>query len=64
MSSALPRFESIELGNLNIAIFVPVLDWDGQRNADSSMICAFLDQQVPDPPLYPTDPRDAALARL
>jgi glutathione S-transferase len=43
---------------------LPVLDWDGQRIADSSLICAFLDQHVPDPPLYPTDRRDAALARL
>jgi glutathione S-transferase len=43
---------------------LPVLDWDGQRIADSSLICAFLDHHVPDPPLYPTDRRDAALARL
>jgi glutathione S-transferase len=43
---------------------LPVLDWDGQRIADSSLICAFPDQHVPDPPLYPTDRRDAALARL
>jgi glutathione S-transferase len=43
---------------------LPVLDWDGNRIADSSMICEFLDQQVPNPPLYPADRRDAALARL
>jgi glutathione S-transferase len=43
---------------------LPVLDWDGQRVADSSLICEFLDQRVPSPPLYPTNPRDAALARL
>jgi glutathione S-transferase len=43
---------------------LPVLDWDGHRIADSSLICAFLDQQVPIPPLYPTDRREAAIARL
>lgn len=41
-----------------------MLDWYGQRVADSSRICEFLDQQVPGPPLYPADRRDAALARL
>jgi glutathione S-transferase len=43
---------------------LPVLEWDGQRVADSSLICEFLDKQVPTPPLYPTNRRDAALARL
>jgi glutathione S-transferase len=43
---------------------LPVLDWDGQRVADSSLICEFLDKQVPAPPLYPVSRRDAALARL
>jgi glutathione S-transferase len=43
---------------------LPVLDWDGQRIADSSLICEFLDRQVQAPPLYPADRRDAALARL
>lgn len=43
---------------------LPVLDWDGERVADSTLICAYLDRRVPDPPLLPTDPRDAALARL
>jgi glutathione S-transferase len=43
---------------------LPVLDWYGKRVADSTRICEFLDQQVPAPPLYPADRRDAALARL
>jgi len=43
---------------------LPVLEWDGQRLADSSLICEFLEQQVPAPPLYPANRRDAALARL
>jgi glutathione S-transferase len=43
---------------------LPVLDWYGQRVEDSTRICEFLDLQVPAPPLYPADRRDAALARL
>ena len=43
---------------------LPVLDWDGERIADSTLFCADLDRRVPDPPLVPADPRDAALARL
>jgi glutathione S-transferase len=41
---------------------LPVLDWEGERIADSAKIAAFLEQRVPDPPLWPADPRDAALA--
>lgn len=43
---------------------LPVLDWDGERVADSTRICAFLERQVPEPPLWPADRRDTALARL
>ena len=42
---------------------LPVLDWDGERIADSAAIAAFVEQRVPAPPLFPADPRDAALAR-
>jgi len=42
---------------------LPVLDWEGERVPDSSAIALFLDQRQPDPPLYPADPREAALAR-
>ena len=48
---------------LSVAGLLPVLDWDGERIADSAKIAAFLEQRVPTPPLYPADPRDAALAR-
>lgn len=41
---------------------LPVLDWDGERIVDSAKIAAFLEQRVPEPPLIPADPRDAALA--
>ena len=42
---------------------LPVLDWGPERIADSTAIAAFVDQRVPTPPLYPADPREAALAR-
>ena len=42
---------------------LPVLDWGTERIADSTAIAVFVDQRVPTPPLYPADPREAALAR-
>lgn len=35
---------------------VPVLDIDGERYGDSSDIVAALEERVPEPPLYPSDP--------
>jgi glutathione S-transferase len=43
---------------------LPVLDYDGQRLNDSTVILRFLEQRHPDPPLWPDDPRDRALAEL
>ena len=43
---------------------LPVLDYDGERITDSSMIAAFLEQRHPDPPLWPEDPVVRAQARL
>jgi glutathione S-transferase len=43
---------------------LPVLDYDGQRVQDSSDIAAFLEQRHPDPPLYPADPAERALAQI
>ncbi len=36
---------------------VPVWEEDGFTLPDSSVICAYLDRRVPDPPLYPDDAR-------
>jgi glutathione S-transferase len=35
---------------------LPVIDYDGERVADSSEIARFLDERHPTPPLYPADP--------
>lgn len=43
---------------------LPVLDYDGERIHDSSVILRYLEQRHPDPPLWPVDPRDRALAEL
>lgn len=37
---------------------LPILDINGQRFADSTAIIAALEERVPDPPLYPADPRE------
>lgn len=37
---------------------LPILEIDGQRLADSTTIVAALEERVPDPPLYPADPRE------
>jgi glutathione S-transferase len=34
--------------------YLPVLEWDGKRVADSTRILQFLEERLPDPALYPT----------
>ena len=43
---------------------LPVLDHDGERVQDSSDIAAFLERKHPDPPLFPADPEERALAQI
>jgi glutathione S-transferase len=43
---------------------LPVIDYDGERVQDSSDIATFLDGKHPDPPLYPADPQQRALAHF
>src|ERR1051326_8415766 len=43
---------------------LPVIDYDGERIADSSRIAEFLDRKHPAKPLYPRDPQALAGARL
>jgi glutathione S-transferase len=43
---------------------LPVIDWDGERVHDSTRIAHFLDDKIPKPRLYPTDPQELAAARL
>jgi glutathione S-transferase len=64
-------FEVVEYNGLRAAKakrlgvgLLPVLDYDGERLHDSSTIVRFLDQRHPDPPLWPDDPRERALAEL
>ncbi len=41
---------------------LPVVDWDGERIQDSARIARFLDAQIPDRRLYPTEPQALAAA--
>ncbi len=43
---------------------LPVLTWDGEQVQDSSDIVAFLEARVPQPSIYPTEPRERAQAFL
>ena len=43
---------------------LPVIRYDGTLVTDSSRIAAFLEQRHPEPPLWPADPQDRALAQL
>jgi glutathione S-transferase len=43
---------------------LPVIDYDGERVADSVSIARFLDRKHPEEPLYPTDAEELARARF
>jgi len=43
---------------------VPVLDDDGWVLPESSVICEYLDERYPEPPLLPADPGERAAVRL
>jgi glutathione S-transferase len=49
---------------LSAAGTLPVLDYDGERIADSVAIVKFLDGRHPEPPLYPADPEARASAHV
>lgn len=43
---------------------LPVLEYGDKRIQDSSDIAAFLEREIPEPPLLPSDPQERALALL
>ena len=58
-----PFFGNDEFRRLSPLCRIPVLI-DGDFSAsDSSVICAYLDEAYPSPPLLPADPKDRARAR-
>jgi glutathione S-transferase len=57
-----PGFHLMRVRRLTGQNKVPVLIADGQRLADSTKIIAALEQQQPEPPLYPADPEARARA--
>ncbi len=52
------------LKQLSPAAKLPVLDIDGERIADSTDICRFLEARFPEPRLVPADPREQALVHF
>lgn len=55
----------LELKRINPTIEkVPVLSYDGTLVPDSTRIARFLEERHPDPPFWPADPRQRALADL
>lgn len=52
------------LKELSPAAKLPVLDIEGERIADSTDICRFLEARFPEPRLMPADPRDQALVHF
>lgn len=58
-----PFYGNDEFERLSPLRRIPVLVDDGLTLCDSSVICAYLDEAWPEPPLLPADVRDRARAR-
>ena len=58
-----PFFGNEEFGRLSPLRRIPVLIDGDVTLCDSTVICAYLEDAYPDPPLLPRDPRDRARAR-
>jgi glutathione S-transferase len=58
-----PFFGNDEFRRLSPLSRIPVLIDGDFCTSDSSVICAYLDDAFPDPPLLPADPKDRARAR-
>ena len=58
-----PFYGNDEFERLSPLRRIPVLVDNGLTLCDSSVICAYLDEAYPEPPLLPTAARDRARAR-
>ena len=58
-----PFFGNDEFRRLSPLSRIPVLIDGDFCTSDSSVICAYLDEAYPEPPLLPADPKDRARAR-
>jgi glutathione S-transferase len=57
-------FDGSELGSMNPRREVPALVDDGATIVDSTIICEYLEERYPAPPLYPAAPAARARARM
>ncbi|MCA9520441.1 MAG: glutathione S-transferase family protein [Myxococcales bacterium] len=53
-----------KLKRLSEGAKLPVIEHEGRRIGDSTDILAYLEGRFPDPPLYPSEPRERALAHV
>lgn len=58
-----PRDRPARLRELNPTNRVPVLEVDGHALRESSVICEWLEETHPEPPLWPSQPEQRAVAR-
>jgi glutathione S-transferase len=58
-----PFYGDDEFERLSPLRRIPVLVEDGLTLCDSTIICAYVDEAYPGPPLLPADPKDRARAR-
>lgn len=59
-----PLAQATSIRRINPAGKLPTLEHDGRFVADSSDIARYLEERFPDPPLYPSDPRERALCHV
>lgn len=58
-----PRNRPARLRELNPTGRVPALEVDGTGIPESTVICEWLEDQYPDPPFWPSDPKARAVGR-
>jgi glutathione S-transferase len=58
-----PFFGNDEFRRMSPLCRIPVLIDERLVLTDSTVICEYLDEKYPEPPLFPTDPRERAWAR-
>lgn len=59
-----PLAQAASIRKINPAGKLPTLEHDGEFIADSTDIARHLEERFPDPPLYPSDPRQRALCHV
>lgn len=59
-----PTETLVRIGRLDPVGKVPVIEHEGNVIGDSSQIARYLERRFPEPPLWPSDPRERAMTSL